>query len=103
MATVKKCAARLLHLVVVLYAVTLCLVIIPAMLFVAFWMMRIQPAVTKYLPSNPVRLMRTKDIGTLPLLLLVALVVTFLWFGFHFGSDQEPTPSFTQVPSAPHG
>jgi hypothetical protein len=45
--------------------------------------------------------MSKKDIGTLVLLLLVSLVLSFFWFGVHFEIDQGPTPRLAQLPSSP--
>jgi len=51
--------------------------------------------------ENNIEPVRLKDISTLVSLLTVLLLVAFLWFGFHFGSDQGPMPSLTQLPSSP--
>jgi len=51
--------------------------------------------------ENNIEPVHLKDISTLVSLLTVLLLVAFLWFGFHFGSDQGPMPSLTQLPSSP--
>ncbi len=51
--------------------------------------------------AKPFKPMNKKDIGTVALLLLVSLVLSFLWFGFHFEIDQAPTPRVAQLPSSP--